>query len=250
MVVRETVKPTDCAFTSQKQTSLPQVLDWGRKAISAAATVQRMLATEAVIRRAMNWLAPEANNDWRAASWPRTVGNIQNNRTADDECNDLHCITYRLELGGLGRAETHVLDDDGRERIDDTIGNGTAFLCQSSRNKNETTTLRQYTYAAKTEVKSKIVLGSIRPLATCFLLKDLFLIPVSLPATRLTAIRRSRGDKKAALVGESGRKNQMTNAQRQVTPPSYRAKEKRREQPIFRPRAISSKGGVTYNVEK
>lgn len=52
IVVKDTVKPTDWELTSQKQTSLPQVLDRGRKAMQAAATVQRMLATVAVKRRA------------------------------------------------------------------------------------------------------------------------------------------------------------------------------------------------------
>jgi hypothetical protein len=54
MVVRDTVNPTDCALTSQKHTSRPQVFDRGRYAMQAAATVQRMLATVAVIRRASN----------------------------------------------------------------------------------------------------------------------------------------------------------------------------------------------------
>lgn len=52
IVVRETVNPTDCALTSQKHTSLPQVLERGRYAIKAAAMVQRMFATVAVMRRA------------------------------------------------------------------------------------------------------------------------------------------------------------------------------------------------------
>ena len=51
MVVRATVKPTDCELTSQKLTSLPQVLDLGRKATRAAQIVQRTLATVAVARR-------------------------------------------------------------------------------------------------------------------------------------------------------------------------------------------------------
>lgn len=53
MVVSETVKPTDCELTSQKQTSLPHVFERGRYAMHAAATVQRILATVAVRRRAI-----------------------------------------------------------------------------------------------------------------------------------------------------------------------------------------------------
>lgn len=52
IVVRETVKPTDCALTSQKATSRPHVFDSGRYAIQAADTVHRRLATVAVIKRA------------------------------------------------------------------------------------------------------------------------------------------------------------------------------------------------------
>lgn len=53
MVVRDTVKPTDCELTSQNDTSRPQVFDSGRYAIQAAEIVQSRLATEAVIRRAI-----------------------------------------------------------------------------------------------------------------------------------------------------------------------------------------------------
>lgn len=51
-MVRATVNPTDCEFTSQKQTSLPHVLDRGRKAMQAADMVQSMFATVAVSSRA------------------------------------------------------------------------------------------------------------------------------------------------------------------------------------------------------
>ncbi len=40
MVVRETVKPTDCALTSQKHTNLPQVVGPRRYAMHAAAIVR------------------------------------------------------------------------------------------------------------------------------------------------------------------------------------------------------------------
>lgn len=52
MVVKETVKPTDCALTSQNATSRPHVFDSGRYAMQAADTVHRRLATVAVIKRA------------------------------------------------------------------------------------------------------------------------------------------------------------------------------------------------------
>lgn len=48
------------------------------------------------------------------------------------------------------------------------------------------------TYAANTDVKSKRALGSKKPRRACFLLKALFLIPVSLSDTRLTARSLSR----------------------------------------------------------
>lgn len=76
------------------------------------------------------------------------------------------------------------------------------------------------TYAANTEVKSRMVLGSENPNRICFLSKALFLIPVSFPATRVTAMRRSRWLRNLAEDGESGRKHQMIMAQRQVAPPS------------------------------
>lgn len=55
-VVSDTVKPTDWALTSQKHTRRPQVLERGRYAIKAAAMVQSMFATVAVIRRAAGLL--------------------------------------------------------------------------------------------------------------------------------------------------------------------------------------------------
>lgn len=76
--------------------------------------------------------------------------------------------------------------------------------------------------AAKTEVKINSVLGSVKPRATWLLSKALFLIPESLEATRLTAMSRSRWLRNLAFEGESGRRNQMTKAQRQVAPPSWK----------------------------
>lgn len=52
MVVKDTVKPMDCAFTSQKHTRRPQVFDRGRYAMSAAARVQSRFAAVAVKSRA------------------------------------------------------------------------------------------------------------------------------------------------------------------------------------------------------
>ena len=77
------------------------------------------------------------------------------------------------------------------------------------------------TYAANTEMNSKMALGSVNATPICFLSKALFLMPVSLPATRLTAMSRWRCFKNHALDGESGRRNQITKAHMQVTPPSY-----------------------------
>lgn len=77
------------------------------------------------------------------------------------------------------------------------------------------------TYAAKTLINTNMVLGSKKPNLTCFISKVLFLIPVSFPATRLTATSRSRWERKRAFEGESGRNNHMMMAQRHVAPPSY-----------------------------
>lgn len=76
------------------------------------------------------------------------------------------------------------------------------------------------TYAAKTDVKSKRAFGSANAMSACFALNALFLMPVSFPATRLTAMRRSLSFKKRAFEGVSGNKKNITNDQRQVAPPS------------------------------
>jgi hypothetical protein len=81
---------------------------------------------------------------------------------------------------------------------------------------------RGYTYAAKTEVKRSNAFGSLKATRACFGTNFLFLIPVSLPATRLTAMSRSRSVKKKEFAGESESKKKITNAQRQVAPPSWR----------------------------
>lgn len=66
--------------------------------------------------------------------------------------------------------------------------------------------------AANTEIKSRIAFGSVKATKPCFLLKTLFLIPVSLDATRFTAKIRSVLDKKNAVEGESGSAKKITKA--------------------------------------
>lgn len=78
------------------------------------------------------------------------------------------------------------------------------------------------TYAANTEVKRRTALGSTSATSACCRTNFLFLIPVSLPATRFTATRRSRLLKKRAFDGASGRTKKMMKLQRQVAPPSCR----------------------------
>jgi len=73
--------------------------------------------------------------------------------------------------------------------------------------------------AAKTEIKSKIALGSDKATIACLVLKFFVLTPVSLPATLLIPMIRSDFDRKNALEGASGRTNTMTAAQRHVADP-------------------------------
>lgn len=61
------------------------------------------------------------------------------------------------------------------------------------------------TYAANTEMKISSAFGSKKAPIACFTTNSLFLIPVSFPATRLTAMMRSRSLRKRALEGASGR---------------------------------------------
>lgn len=70
-------------------------------------------------------------------------------------------------------------------------------------------------------MKSKRAFGSKKPTRACFLSNALFLMPVSLSETRLTARSLSRWLRNQAFEGESGRANQTTKAQRHVTPPNY-----------------------------
>lgn len=58
------------------------------------------------------------------AYMPLTIGNVEDDGSADEQRNDLHRVADRFELSGHRRAESHVANDDGRERIDNTVGNG------------------------------------------------------------------------------------------------------------------------------
>lgn len=131
----------------------------------------------------------------------------------------MHCISDRLKLRGRRRVEPHVPDDNGGKRVDNAVGNGPREFIV---NAYPELLLGGKTYAAKTEVKSKRAFGSKKPTRACFLSNALFLMPVSLSETRLTARSRWRWLRNQALEGESGRPNQTMKAQRQVTPPSYR----------------------------
>ena len=144
-----------------------------------------------------------------------TVRDVEDNGSANEQGNDLNSITNGLELSGHRSAETHIADDDGRERVDHAVGDS-----PESNNQLRSVEDIYVTHAANTLMKIRIVLGSKKPLATWALSNDLFLIPVWFPATRLTAMRRSLWLRNLALDGVSGRRNQMTKAQRQVTPPS------------------------------
>lgn len=76
-------------------------------------------------------------------------------------------------------------------------------------------------YAAATEVTSKRDFGSSNPRRACDLLKDLFLIPVSLLETRFTAINRCRGPRNRAFTGVSESRKKITKDHTQVAPPSF-----------------------------
>lgn len=73
--------------------------------------------------------------------------------------------------------------------------------------------------AAKTEMKRRMAFGSLNATRACLGTKALFLIPVSLAATRLMAMSFSRSLRKRADEGLSGSRKNMTKAQRQVAPP-------------------------------
>ena len=85
-----------------------------------------MFATVAVIRRASDKLVTAT----RISRLQLTVADVQDNRATDKQSNNLHCITDRLELSRHGGAESHVANNDGRERVDDTIRNSSG--CEQS----------------------------------------------------------------------------------------------------------------------
>jgi hypothetical protein len=146
-----------------------------------------------------------------------TIGHVEDDGSTDQQRNNLHRVTNRFELRGHRRAESHVANDDRRERVDNTVGDSAVrhvLACETS----EVSGLQ--THAAKTLMKMRIVFGSVKPNLIWLLSKDLFLIPMSLLATRLTATRRSRWLRKYAFDGESGRTNHTAKAQMHVAPPS------------------------------
>jgi hypothetical protein len=88
--------------------------------MQAAATVQRMFATVAVIKRAERELTIFQRV---MKSKTLTIWNVQNDYTANQQSNDLNCVTHRLELSRPGGAEAHVANNDRRKRVDNTIWN-------------------------------------------------------------------------------------------------------------------------------
>jgi hypothetical protein len=154
--------------------------------MQAAATTQMTLATVATIRRAAYRQYRGIN---RAKQEP-TVWHVENNSSTNDKTNDLNGIADRLEFRSHGGRETHILDDDRGKGVDHAIGNCSVDHVRSWG--FDPWLLGLKTYAANTETNRSRVLGSKKPSFTCVLSNDLFLIPVSLPATRLTATMRSR----------------------------------------------------------
>jgi hypothetical protein len=53
-----------------------------------------------------------------------TVGHIENNDSTYEQSNNLHRIPNRLELSSHCCGESQVVDNDRRERVDDTVRNG------------------------------------------------------------------------------------------------------------------------------
>jgi hypothetical protein len=77
-----------------------------------------MLATVAVIKRA--WLMSVESRECKKTI--PTIWNVENDRSADQQSDDLDRVTNRLELRSHRGAEAHITDDDCRERVHDTIG--------------------------------------------------------------------------------------------------------------------------------
>jgi hypothetical protein len=128
MVVKDTVNPTDCAFTSQKHTNRPQVLLRGRYAIQAAETVHSMLAAVAVKRRAVSVVSK--TGVYVRGSERLTIWDVEYNGTTNEQRSNLYSVTHRFELGRHGSSEAHIADNNGGKRVDDAIGDGTAILDQ------------------------------------------------------------------------------------------------------------------------
>lgn len=74
--------------------------------------------------------------------------------------------------------------------------------------------------AAKTEMNSRMTFGSFAATQMCSFLKCLFLMPVWLLETLLTASTRSREFRKKADAGLSGSTKKMTKENAIVAPPS------------------------------
>lgn len=146
MVVKATVKPTDCALTSQKHTSLPQVFDLGRKAINAAEIVQRRLAAVAVSKREFRTLRMMVPPIRRATIWIASPTDLSSVVLVVVKPRSRMMMVEKLLTTPFGMA------------------------------------------AAKTETKTRTAFGSQNARMACFLSKPLFLMPVSLPDTRLTAM--------------------------------------------------------------
>jgi hypothetical protein len=62
-----------------------------------------------------------------------TIGHVEDNGTTNDQRYDLYCVSHGLELSRHCCRETHVADDDGRERVNNTVGNSTVRTVISKR---------------------------------------------------------------------------------------------------------------------
>ena len=106
-----------------------------------------------------------------------TIRDVEDDDATDEQSDNLYSVPHRLELGRHRRIEAHVADNYCGERVDDAIGDRTA--CYISKPLRLNGTLGgESTYAAKTLMKRRMLLGSQKPILTCPLSKFLFLIPV------------------------------------------------------------------------
>ncbi len=188
------MNPTDWALTSQKHTSLPHVLDRGRYAIRAAQTVQRMFAAVAVNSRefgTFNVIVPPMIKATICTASP----------------TDLSSVVLVVENP---RSLIMIVEKELTTPFGIALKISANFVLGLWIDR---------TYAANTETKSSKAFGSAKARSACFKTNFLFLIPVSLPATRFTAMRRSRSFKKRQFDGASGSRKYITKAHRQVTPP-------------------------------